>query len=300
MSPGWSMPTLEGVTKTYVACPAGRVAARIGAALLEAGIARAADWQAANGDTHEFIRSATRAFVDRNGGPSIRKLFRLHLQLDAEPFWLTVEPSEAAYFVAGPTLDILERVHARLPATFFRLLTGALNRWIRIYDHEDAHNHVEMLHDWYDGDPEGVGVEYPNVEADTPRSLSERPLRPRELRAILPSCPPNVQEWMTRAIELDRLSRRQPHPRMTERTEEALSDCNPPLPSLLIVFKPGDNIEACFDAEALGMMEVQPEPNLILPCDDLRAAFRTLRTACQTLAKAAELIALLPEATNGM
>jgi hypothetical protein len=266
------MPTLDGVTTTYVACPAARVAARIATVLIEAGIARASDWPTATRDPHHFVRSAIQRFIDCNGGASIRKLFRLHLTLEAEPFWLTVEPSEAAYFVAGPTLDILERVHARLPSTFMRLLTGALNRWTRVYDHNDAREHVEMLHGWYDGDDDGVGVEYPNVEADTPPSIKAPPLRPSELRRLLPAFPPNVQAWMTRAIELDRVPRRRRRPPMTAEIEEALTNCNPPLPSLLIVFKPGDNIEACFDAEAQGMMEVQPEPNLILPCNDLRAA----------------------------
>jgi hypothetical protein len=47
------------------------------------------------------------------------------------------------------------------------------------------------------------------------------------------------------------------------------------------------------------MMEVPPEPNLIIPVDgtnpmEIRRAFRVLKTACLTLAKTAELIATLP------
>ena len=308
LKPGWSMPALDGVTKTYVACPANRVAAGIGEALLEAGLAYASDWQTAGGDPHEFVRVVMKSFVERNGGSSIRKLFRLHLLLtttlneyepEADRLYLTIDPSEAAYFVAGPTLGILEGVHPRLPATFFHLLSSALNHWIRVYDHRDAREHVEMLREWYSADPDGESVELPDVEASVPACLREHPLCPAELRRLLPTFPLSVQDWMSQAIEVDRIARSRPRQRLTEQMEVELGDRNPPLPSLLVVFKPGDNIEACFDAEAQSMMEVSPEPNLILPCDDLLAAFRTLQTVCQTLAKAAELIETLPEHTNG-
>jgi hypothetical protein len=78
-----------------------------------------------------------------------------------------------------------------------------------------------------------------------------------------------------------------------------LGDCNPPLPSLLAVLTPGDDIEACFDAEAQSMMEVPPEPNLVIPVDasnpaDIRRGFGILATLCDTLSAAGELIRLLP------
>jgi hypothetical protein len=33
--------------------------------------------------------------------------------------------------VAGPTLELMAQEHPRLPATFYHLFTGALNRWVR-------------------------------------------------------------------------------------------------------------------------------------------------------------------------
>jgi hypothetical protein len=44
--------------------------------------------------------------------------------------YLVLEPESAGYVVLGPTLELLEAVHPRLPVTFFDLFTHALNRWV--------------------------------------------------------------------------------------------------------------------------------------------------------------------------
>jgi hypothetical protein len=82
--------------------------------------------------------------------------------------------------------------------------------------------------------------------------------------------------------------------------QEDLGDCNAPLPSLLVVFSPRDNVEACFDAEAESIMEVSPEPNLIISLDatdpdQMHSAFNVLGNACETLAAASKLMAILPD-----
>ena len=65
------------------------------------------------------------------------------------------------------------------------------------------------------------------------------------------------------------------------------------------VFEKRDGIEGAFDAEAEGMLEVGPEPNLILPLrtddvNEVRYAFATLRCFCRTLALASDLMKQLP------
>jgi len=310
---GWAMPRLDGVAHTYSARSGDRTAAAIGVGLLRAGIAPASAWSAALGDPHAFVTAAIRNFVEQNGGSSIRKAFRLQLlltgtlnecaqsgvEIAANRLYLSVEPSEAGYFVMGPTVRALEQEHPRLPATFYNLVAGGVNRWVRAYDYRDAREHVESLREWYSADPECEGAEVPDVEASVPASMREHPLRPGELRTLLPSLTPIARDWIRRAMEIDRISRLRPRPRLSEEMEQELGDSNPPLPSLLVVFTPGDNIEACFDVEAQSMMEVPPEPNLIIPVDgtspiDIRRSFRVLETACLTLAKTAELIAGLP------
>src|SRR5262247_3532906 len=66
---------------------------------------------------------------------------------------------------------LLARTHPRLPITFFDLFTGALNRWVRVYDYRDALERVEQLREWYEADPDGEHVELPAVDAATPTWL---------------------------------------------------------------------------------------------------------------------------------
>ncbi len=43
-----------------------------------------------------------------------------------------------------------------------------------------------------------------------------------------------------------------------------LADCGEALPALLAVFEKNDAIEGQFDEESQGMLEVTPEPNLVI------------------------------------
>src|SRR6266567_7334901 len=63
-------------------------------------------------------------------------------------------PDSTAYIVAGPALELLDREHGRLPAIFYHVFTGALNKWVRIYEYRDAEDRVEMLREWAEGDEE--------------------------------------------------------------------------------------------------------------------------------------------------
>ncbi len=104
-------------------------------------------------------------------------------------------------------------------------------------------------------------------------------------------------------LRLDALSRRNRSPTITEKIREAISDCNPPLPCLLAVFSVHDAVEGCFDEEAQSALEMEPQPNLIIPIDvgdsaSVRSAFRALRGFCQTIAAASRLIDLMPGNEN--
>jgi len=101
------------------------------------------------------------------------------------------------------------------------------------------------------------------------------------------------------ALELSHLSMQARRPQLTEDMREQLMDSNPPLPALLAVFTPGDAVEGCFDDDAQAMVEVAPEPNLVVPVDardskSVRAAFDILGVACETLAAASRLIDHMP------
>jgi len=56
--------------------------------------------------------------------------------------------------VLGQTLELLEKVDPRLPATFYCLFAAALHRWVRVYDYHDAQERVAMLREWIEGEPD--------------------------------------------------------------------------------------------------------------------------------------------------
>ncbi len=65
------------------------------------------------------------------------------------------------------------------------------------------------------------------------------------------------------------------------------------------MFAEGDSIAACFDEDATGMMEVEPEPNIIIPFDptnreSVQRTFHMFGVACQTIAAASRVIDLMP------
>jgi hypothetical protein len=101
------------------------------------------------------------------------------------------------------------------------------------------------------------------------------------------------------AINLDQVSSQAKRPELGDGIGEQLSDCNPPLPCLLAQFAEADSIAAAFDEEADGMLEVTPEPNLIIPfdpasTDSVHDAFHVLGLACDTITAASKLIDLMP------
>jgi hypothetical protein len=98
---------------------------------------------------------------------------------------------------------------------------------------------------------------------------------------------------------LDRVSRQAERPELDDDIGQQLSDCNPALPCLLAIFAESDAISAAFDEDAQGMMEVEPEPNIIIPFDptdkaSVQRTFQMFGVACQTIAAASRVIDLMP------
>ena len=110
---------------------------------------------------------------------------------------------------------------------------------------------------------------------------------------------PLATKLVDAVIALDRVSRQAERPELDDDIGQQLSDCNPPLPCLLAVFAEGDAIAGCFDEDAQGMMEVEPEPNIIIPFDptdtaSVQRTFHMFGVACQTIAAASRVIDLMP------
>jgi hypothetical protein len=281
--------------------------------LLEMDIAAAEDWKTAESDPISFVRIAFERLIEAHGGSAIRRRFVLNATLGTSPcewadpgegnpqrLFLTVEPSEAGCVVFGPTLRHLEDCHPKLPATFFHLFIGAVNRWIRAYDYRDAEERVDTLREWIAQEHDSDQYELPDVAGSIPPCMKQTALDERELAQVIRRIDnPLASKLIEGLLSLDRVSTQAERPELDEDIGQSLSDCNPPLPSVLAIFAESDAVAACFDDEAQAMMEVTPEPNLIIPFDPgnserVRDAFHIFGVACEMLAAASQLVDLMP------
>ena len=317
MAPGTGLLLLrlEGVPLVHRLVADDRLAVILAKALVETGIALPGDWKRAEDDPTSFIRLTLERWIRAHGAPAMRRRFLLSAVISnspsdwAEPdesrpnqLFLIVEPSEATCGCAnfGPTLQMLERIHPQLPATFFHLFVGALNGWLRIYDFRDAEDRVEMLREWAAQEPNADEYEIPDVTGSIPPCMKQEPLDEAGLYRLKERITDQqALKLVEGVIALHHLAAQAKHPQLDDNIREQLSDCNPPLPCLLAVFAEGDSVGACFDEEAQGMLEVEPEPNIIIPFDptdtqSVQRTFHIFGVACKTIAAASHLIDLMP------
>jgi len=308
-----TMPRLDGVVIEHRFCSGDEPAVALVKALLQLDIAVPEDWEKAKRDPTAYAWLTLIRWIGTHGGQAISRRFGLTAtitsRLDeyterdgANPhlLYITVDSDRAGYVVLTPTLELLEKAHPRLPATFFHLFAGSLNKWIRVYDYRDAEERVAMLHEWVEGEADEDQYEIPNVEGCIPPSLKQRPLSNRSLGRIRSQAKgENVKAILDGVLDLERISEQAKRSELTDEMREEMSDMNPPLPGLLAVFRPEDAIEGCFDEEAQTMTELPPEPSVIIPLiadqqPSVQEAFHTLRIVCETLATASRLIDRMP------
>jgi hypothetical protein len=309
------LPRLAAVPLIHRLVADDRLAVMVAKSLIEMDIALPGDWERAGCDPTSFIRLTLERWIKAHGDSAIRRRFLLLATISDTPcewterdetkpnqLFLIVEPSEASCGCAvfGPTLELLEKVHPQLPATFFNLFVGALNRFIRVYDHRDAEERAEMLREWAAQEADADQYEIPDVQASIPACMRQAALDDGELARLRDKIDdPLATKLVDAALALDRVSAQAERPELSEDIGQQLSDCNPPLPCLLALFAEADAVAAGFDEEAQGMLEVTPEPNLIIPFDptdteSVREAFHVFGVACETIAAASRLIDLMP------
>jgi hypothetical protein len=266
------LPQLAGVPLIHRVVADDRLAVMLAKSLVELDIAVPGDWKRAECDPTSFIRITLERCIKAHGGPAIRRRFLLVAAISDTPcewaerdetkpnqLFLIVEPSEASCgcVTFGPTLQLLEKVHPQLPATFFHLFVGALNAWIRIYDHRDAEDRAETLREWAAQEADADQYEIPDVQGSIPPCMRQAALEDGDLTRLKSKInDPLATKLIEAAINLDRVSAQAKRPEIDDDIGQQLSDCNPPLPCLLALFAEGDGVEACFTEEADGMLEV--------------------------------------------
>jgi hypothetical protein len=144
-----SIPRLEGVPLEYLYSGDDSASVALARALLELDLAAPEDWDSAHRDPGVYVLKTIERRIAAHGGAAIRRRFDLYATLgsdldeysdhneenpDGSQLYLTVDPDRCGFVVLGPTLELLEKAHAQLPATFYSLFTRALGVWVRIYD----------------------------------------------------------------------------------------------------------------------------------------------------------------------
>jgi hypothetical protein len=312
---GLLLPRLTGVPLIHRVVADDRLAVMLAKSLVELDIAVPGDWERADCDPTSSIRLTLERWIKAHGDSAIRRRFLLVATIGDTPcewterdetkpnqLFLIVEPSEASCgcVTFGPTLELLEKVHPQLPATFFNLFSGALNRFIRVYDHRNAEERAEMLQEWAAQEADADQYEIPDVQGSIPACMRQTALDEAELAHLKDKInDPFANKLVETVLSLERVSAQAKRPELGDDIGQQLSDCNPPLPCLLAIFAEADSVAACFDEDAQGMLEVTPEPNLIIPFDpteteSVRKAFHVFGVACETIAAASDLIDLMP------
>ncbi len=319
---GLVLPRLDGIPKSYPALANETIAAAVARTLVETGIAKPERWPQAKGSATEFVRLTLDDWLDQHGRAEVERNFFLDVALTerADPqswrdgegwaatqrLYISVDAESAGYVVFGPTLRLLEKVHPRLPATFYRQFVASIERWVRAYDCRDGLERVEHIKEWLADEPDAQ-YELPGVEEAIPPCAKRKPLSERTLRRMVrQSRSPKGKRLLQGLLNLMDSASQTERPVPDEDICEQLQDNNPAVPALLAVFERHDAIEGCFDEEAQTMLESPPEPNVILPLNgtdgaSVASAFEKLAAMTQTLAAASALIDLMPgnEATEG-
>jgi len=319
---GFALPRLDGIPKSYPALANEATAAEVACTLLRTGIAKPERWAQANGSATEFVRATLDDWLDRHGRATVERNFYLDVAFTdrADPqswrdgegwaglqrLYISVEVESAGYVVFGPTLRLLEKVHPRLPATFYQQFVGSVERWVRVYDYRDGLERVDQIKEWLAGEPEAE-YEMPDVEHAIPARAKRRLLSDQTLRRMASQSRSSERKRLLQGLlTLVEKANQTARPAADEDIYGQLQDNNPAVPALLAVFERSDAIEGCFDEDAQTMLEASPEPNVILPLNgrdmaSVASAFEKLAAMTQTLAAASTLIELMPgnERTEG-
>jgi hypothetical protein len=291
--------------------------------LVEIGFATESDWIAAGRAPAALVDSVFRRCLRDHGQEIIAEHFELSLTLgesivdtgysdsgaDSNGQLFLVLNTESSFPLGiGTVIEELERCHHGMVVAFYDTLRQALYRWVRVYDDWDARNRTEQMMEWAEGEEDPDSYEIPKLEQDLPECLKAR--APAETSQSLDPFPAptelSLKELVQVTLELHRISHSMERPRLDEdwlESQRSYHSLDLPLPAILLYFRPGDAVMACFDDECEYWGQETPEPNLIIPLrpDDpasVRQALAVVETLMQVLVQTVRIKSIVEGVVN--
>jgi len=277
-------------------------------ALVEIDLATESDWIAAGRIPAALVDSVFRCFLRNRGQQIIAEHFELYLTLGESIFdarysdsgaesngllFLVLNTESSFPLPVGSTIEELEGRHSGMGVVFYDTLRQALYRWVRVYDDHDASYRIEQMLEWAEGEEDPDSYEIPKLDQDLPQCLRSRESAesPRSLDSFPMPAEPWLKDLIETTLELHRTSHSMERPRVDEEWLEyqrSYYSLDMPLPSVLLYFRPGDAVMACFDDECECWGQETPEPNLIIPvrptdAGSVRQAFAVLETVMRVI-----------------
>ena len=253
--------------------------------LVEIGLATESDWIGAGKTPAALVDSVFRRFLRDHSQEIIAEHFELSLTLgesivdtsysdsaaDSDGQLFLVLNTESSFPLGiGTVIEELGRCHPGMGVAFYDTLRQALYRWIRVYDDWDARNRIEQMAEWAEGEEDPDSYEIPKLDQGLPECLKSR--SPAETPQSLDYFPaptePSLKELVDTTLELHRVSHSIDRPALDEEwleSQRSYHSLDLPLPAILLYFRPGDAVMACFDDECEHWGQETPEPNLIIP-----------------------------------
>ena len=286
------------------------------AALLREGLGGPETWRKCKESAQVFAQRAIMELIGEERWNLLQRNAEYHLTVsdvaerDGEEALLgdgrlavTIECSGCGFIKIGPAIAALEAETEGLGAAFYWTLTYALYRVMRIYNHDDALQYEERMHEYAEEDEENrEQYEFPEVEKALPECIRKTLTRDdhceftRNARRVL-SLHRNGRHrsWIERLRKIQRLARLR-LPTDVHFREDGGYDTIP-LPSLLVAFKEHDAIIACFDEESQYMLEGSAEPTVgvVFSPQKPEEVRRALRVVARFVALNQELFLLVEE-----
>ena len=275
--------------------------------LVEIDLANESDWIAANKLPSTLVDSVLRRFLAEHGQQIIAEHFELSLTLGesivdsvyGEPssapgqLFLVLNTESSFALGVGGAINELETVQTGMGVALYDALRESLYRWVRVYDHWDARERIEQMHEWAEGEDDPDSYEIPKLEPDMPLCLQGKgdsdtvgPLATFPAPSI-----PRLKELVETTLELHRVSHLVEPPEVDQdllQRERDSHSLGMPVPAVLLYFRAGDAVMACFDDECEFWGQETPEPNLIIPLraddpDSVREALSAIETLMRVL-----------------